>query len=98
VNDWRHYCDVTVAGLAASVALYYRVDAKKRATFEARYPRLSAIIGMIAAIVPFLPMLIDNGKRLVTPPNATLAVNHSDSPIPTPPWSETNDNGSGVKD
>lgn len=97
MNDWRHYLDVTVAGLAIAVALYYRADAAKRQAFEARFPRIAALIGMVAAIVPFLPMLLDNGKRLVTPPHATPVVAHSDSPVPTPPWAESIDQPSTVE-
>ena len=91
MTDWRRYLDVTVAALAVSVALYYRADAVKRQAFEARFPRLAALIGMIAAVVPFLPMLLDNGKRLMTPPHATPTVAHNDSPVPTPPWAESSD-------
>jgi len=91
VNNWRHYTDVTVALLAAAVALYYRADAKKRLAFEERYPRVAALIGMVAALVPFLPMLLDNGKRLVTPPHATPVVAHNDTPVPQAPWSESSD-------
>lgn len=91
MNNWRHYFDVTVAALAIAVALYYRADAVKRQAFEARFPRLAALIGMIAAVVPFLPMLLDNGKRLVTPPHATPVVAHNDTPVPQAPWSESSD-------
>lgn len=84
MTEWRHYLDVTIALLAAMVALYYRVESKRRAAFELQYPRLAALIGMVAAIVPFLPMLLDNGKRLVTPPNATPSV-------PKAPWGESPD-------
>jgi len=80
---------VTIALLAAAVALYYRVDAKKRAAFELQYPRAAALVGMVAAIVPFLPMLLDNGRRLVTPPQPVPKATSDKTPVPEAPWGES---------
>ena len=76
------------------VALYYRAPLAKRQEFEKRYPRIAALIGMVAAIVPFLPMLAENARKLLTP-------NQSHDATPQAPWSESpqdtaekgNDNG-----
>ena len=68
---------MTVASLAFAVTVYYRVPQAKRSAFEARFPRLAALIGMIAALVPFLPMFVDNFKKLA----------HGEQP-PSPPWHE----------
>ena len=91
MNDWRHRVDITAAFLTACVALYYRIPAVKRKAFEEKFPRVSALIGMIAGVLPFLPMIVDNAKRLVAPTDTAPIVAHSDSPVPTPPWAESSD-------
>lgn len=93
MSDWTHYLHTTVAALTVAVALYYRVPQLKRKSFEEKFPRVAALIGMIAGIIPFLPMILDNAKRLVTPQHATPMVAHNDSPVPTPPWAESSDVG-----
>lgn len=85
----RDWIDVTVALLAAAVTLYHRVDAKKRASFEADNPRFAACIGMVAALVPFLPMFASHAKALVTGQHPVAG--QSNSAPPTPPWSESPD-------
>ena len=97
MNDWRHRVDITVAFLAAAVALYYRVPMARRKAFEDKFPRLAALIGMVAGLIPFLPMIVDNAKRLVTPPNASPVVAHNDS-VPPHPWSESSDVPPNVKE
>lgn len=67
----REHIDVALALLAAFVALYYRIPKDKREAFEAQYPRIAALIGIIAAIVPFLPMVAANARKLISPGNAT---------------------------
>lgn len=78
MSDWTRYLHTTVAALTIAVALYYRVPQLKRKSFEEKFPRVAALIGMIAGIIPFLPMILDNAKRLVTPPHATPVVAHID--------------------
>lgn len=91
MSDWTRYLHTTVAALTIAVALYYRVPQLKRKSFEEKFPRVAALIGMIAGIIPFLPMILDNAKRLVTPPHATPVVAHNDTPVPQAPWSESSD-------
>lgn len=89
-EEVRHYIDISLAALTALVALYYRVDAAKREAFEEKHPRIAAIIGMVAAVVPFIPMLIGEAKRLVTPSNppvASRALTPSNG-VPNAPWQE----------
>ena len=89
-EEARRYIDISLAALTALVALYYRVDAAKREAFEEKHPRIAAIIGMIAAVVPFIPMLVGEAKRLVAPSNPPVAsrVLTPSNGAPNAPWQE----------
>lgn len=85
--NWRHCLDATIATLAAIVALYHRVPASKRIAFEQQNPRLASVIGIIAGIVPFIPMITAGIKGALTgtPPPSTLPppIPSTDNDAPT---------------
>lgn len=90
----RPHIDITLALLTALVALYFRAPADKRAAFEKANPRIASIIGIIAGIVPFIPMIASGVKGVITGqhPSATgtQATNHvASAEVPAAPWSES---------
>ena len=89
----RPHLDITLALLTALVALYFRAPSDKRAAFEKANPRIASIIGIVAGIVPFLPMIASGVKGVITGqhPSATgtQATNHvASAEVPDAPWSE----------
>lgn len=62
----RLHLDAALVFLTACVALYYRVPSAKRLAFEARNPRIAALMGFLAGALPFLPVLAASAKALIT--------------------------------
>ena len=60
------HLDAIILGVATAVAAYYKIPVATRERFERTYPRLAAFIGVLAALVPFLPALANAAKSLVT--------------------------------
>ncbi len=87
LHDWRDYLDATASTLILMIALYYRVPKSKRDAFEAKNPRIAALIGMVAALVPFLPMLAHHAKQLISGTPSEIA--STDSTPPQAPWHES---------
>jgi len=93
VEHVRPYIDITLALLTGFVALYFRTSAEKRIAFEKANPRIASLIGVVAGIVPFLPMIANGVKGVITGqhPSATgtQATNHvASAEVPAAPWSE----------
>ena len=86
----RPYVDTTIAILAALVALYFRASVEKRVAFEKANPRIASIIGIIAGIVPFLPMIASGVKGVITGQHPSAQGSQSPgSDVPVAPWSES---------
>jgi len=90
VEHIRPHLDITLALLTALVALYFRAPADKRAAFEKANPRIASIIGIVAGIVPFLPMIASGVKGVITGqhPSATGTQATASAEVPAAPWSE----------
>ena len=88
MEHWRQRMDATLAILAALVALYFRTPAAKRAAFEKANPRIASLIGVIAGIVPFLPMIASSVKGVITGQHPSATGTQGTNDVPTAPWSE----------
>jgi len=89
VQHIRPHIDITLALLTALVALYFRAPADKRAAFEKANPRIASIIGIVAGIVPFLPMIASGVKGVITGQHPSATGTQQSSDVPAAPWSET---------
>jgi hypothetical protein len=89
VEHIRPHLDITLALLTALVALYFRAPADKRAAFEKANPRIASIIGIVAGIVPFLPMIASGVKGVITGQHPSATGTQHSSDVPVAPWSET---------
>ena len=92
-SHWRQYVDATLSLLMVSVAVYYRIPLDKRQRFERAYPRVAALIGMIAGLVPFLPMIAQHARGLLHPNGDPSHTDQNDSQaksdtVPPAPWAE----------
>jgi hypothetical protein len=86
----RPYIDVTLALLTAFVALYFRIPAVKREAFEKDYPRFASLMGIIAGIVPFLPVIASGVKGVITGQHPSpTALQNTPYDVPAAPWSES---------
>ena len=101
-SHWRQYVDATLSLLMVSVAVYYKIPIDKRQRFERAYPRIAALIGMIAGLVPFLPMIAQHARGLFHPNGDPSHTDQNDSQARSdtaPPalWEENpnSDEGSG---
>lgn len=91
MSNWRDYLDSTLAILAAFVAVYFHKSlSEKRIAFEKANPRIASAIGIIAGIVPFIPMIASGFKGVITGQHPSAAGNHPAMPeVPVAPWSES---------
>ena len=88
-EHWRSYFDATLAILTALVALYFRASAAKRIAFEKANPRIASLIGVVAGIVPFLPMIASGFKGVITGQHPSASGTQQSSNVPAAPWSES---------
>jgi hypothetical protein len=89
VEPIRPYIDITIALLTGFVALYFRTPAEKRAAFEKANPRIASLIGIVAGIVPFIPMIANGVKGVITGQHPSATGTQHSSDVPVAPWSET---------
>lgn len=87
----RHYIDSTLAILAALVAVYFHKSlAERRIAFEKANPRIASAIGIIAGIVPFIPMIVGGFKGVITGQHPSAVGSNPATPeAPVAPWSES---------